>query len=397
MKRSHLGITIASALVLCAPLLTGCSSAGDSTGGTTTSATADTNTIRIGLEAPLTGSQKELGVGMLRGASMAAVELNAAGGILGKKIVIVPIDDQADPEIGAAAAAKAITSGLDGIVGPYNSGVGIETLPLYIEAGLVPLRLTSADTTSSLGFTLQPMTSQIAPVATNAISKWLGAKSAAIIFDSTTEYTKNAAAEMSKLLTAAGISLTLSEPITPGATSYASTVAKVAATKPELIYIVTYFPEGGLIAREMFDSRTPARCLADYGAYDNGFITAAGITAARHCPIVGVPAPGDFTNSAARVATFRKLYSAAPGAWSPYTYDSVKLLAEKAEEAGGFSAEQLTAALAATSGWTGWTGGVAFEMPTGNRTPAPVTVNITDAKGAFHVDTEWMTATGFAF
>lgn len=306
------GVTVMSALVLCAPLLVGCSSTGDSTEGTTTS-----NTIRIGLEAPLTGSQRELGVGMLRGASMAAVEINAAGGTLGKKIVIVPIDDQADPEIGAAAAAKAITSGLDGIVGPYNSSVGI--------------------------------------------------------------------------------SLTLSEPITPGATSYASTVATVAATKPDLMYIVTFFPEGGLIAREMFDSRTPARCLADKGAYGNGFITAAGITAARHCPIVGVPAPGDFTNSAARVATFRKLYSAAPGSWSPFTYDSVKLLAEKAEEAGGFSAEPLTAALEATSGWTGWTGSVAFEMPTGNRTPAPVTVDITDAKGAFHVDADWMTATGFAF
>ena len=44
-----------------------------------------------------------------------------------------PIDDAADPETGVEAAEAAIDEGLDGVVGPYNSGVGVETLPLYIE------------------------------------------------------------------------------------------------------------------------------------------------------------------------------------------------------------------------------------------------------------------------
>src|SRR5262245_21049812 len=80
------------------------------------------NTIRIGLEGPLTGSQKETGIGMLNGARMAAKRLNARGGILGKQVVIVPIDDQADPATGDKAAQSAIASGLQGVVGPYNSG-----------------------------------------------------------------------------------------------------------------------------------------------------------------------------------------------------------------------------------------------------------------------------------
>jgi ABC-type branched-subunit amino acid transport system substrate-binding protein len=59
---------------------------------------------------------------------------------------------------------------LDGVVGPYNSGAGLKTLPRYLDAGLVPIRLTSSDDTAGMGFTLQPMTSQIAPVATDAVS-----------------------------------------------------------------------------------------------------------------------------------------------------------------------------------------------------------------------------------
>ena len=88
------------------------------------------------------------------------------GGIAGRMVEIVAVDDGADHTTGVAAAGAAIEAGLDGIVGPCNSGVGADTLLLYIEAGLVPIRLTSDDSTAGFGSRLQPMTSQIAPMAT---------------------------------------------------------------------------------------------------------------------------------------------------------------------------------------------------------------------------------------
>ena len=134
----------ATTFVLLSPLAIGaCSSSSSSSTKTTTTNAA--NTIRIGLEGPLTGSQKETGIGMLDGARVAAKQLNAKGGILGKQVEIVPIDDQADPVAGDKAAEAAIASGLLGVVGPYNSGAGLKTLPRYINAGLVPIRLTSSD------------------------------------------------------------------------------------------------------------------------------------------------------------------------------------------------------------------------------------------------------------
>lgn len=383
----------AATFVLLGPLAIGaCSSSAKTT------STNAAKTIRIGLEGPLTGSQKETGIGMLDGARMAAKQLNAKGGILGKQVEIVPIDDQADPVTGDKAAAAAIASGLQGVVGPYNSGAGLVTLPRYIKAGLVPIRLTSSDETAGMGFTLQPMTSQIAPVATDAISKWLDAKSVAIIFDSTQAYTKAADVKMKELLTAAGIRITGSQAIEPGAKTYASTVAKVAATKPDLIYVDTYFPEGGLIAKAMFDAKTPAKCLADYGAYDNAFITTAGLAAARDCPVVGVPAPDDFPAAAPLVAKYASLYANAPNGWTPYAYDSVNLLADAATTAGGFSETPLKTALTRVKNWKGWTGTVVgFDAKTGNRVPASVTVDRPDSKGAFHVDTVWAAATHFSY
>lgn len=388
MKSKFAVLSVLAAVVAVVTLAAGCSSS---------SSSKSSDTIRIGLEAPISGSLSELGQGMLNGAKQAAAQLNANGGIGGKRVEIVAIDDKGDPDAGVAAANNALKAGLDAVVGPYNSGVGLKTLPIYTGAGLVPLRLTSSDQTAGLGFTLQPMTSQIAPVATDALVKQLKATSVALIVDSTTDYTKSAGEAMTASLGKAGVTITATESITPGATSYTDTVTKVLATNPSAVYVITYFPEAGLIAQAMLAANTSVNCLADYGAYDNGYITAAGIPAAQKCPVVGVPAPDDFPNSASLVEAYTKQFNSAPGSWSPYTYDSVMLLADAIGRAGGTSADALKSALAATKGWKGWTGTVAFDPATGNRIPAPVTVDIVNASGVFHVDPAWITATGFTY
>jgi branched-chain amino acid transport system substrate-binding protein len=374
----------------------GCSSSDNDTASPTTAAKGD-DTFRIGLEGPLTGEQAAVGQGMLRGAEFAAEELNDEGGIDGKQVEIVAIDDKADPDAGKAAAKAAIDEGLDAVVGPYNSGVGSQTLPLYIDAGIVPLRLTSADSTEGLGFTLQPMTSQIAPAAVTAITTWAEAKSVGIIYDSTQEYTNGAAEAIRALLPDAGVEITADEAIEPGADSYAEVVDRVLATDPGLLYVVTYSPEAGTIARDVAVSDSDARCLIDYGGFDNGYVDAAGIEAGQRCPVVGVPAASDFPGSAAKGAAYRKMFSEAPGAWSPYTYDSVLLIADAVERAGSADAGPLTKALAETSGWTGWTGTVTFDAKTGNRQPAPVTVDSVDDEGNFSVDPTWAAAVDFSY
>jgi ABC-type branched-subunit amino acid transport system substrate-binding protein len=352
------------------------------------------DTIRIGLEAPLSGDQSTIGQGMLEGAQLAATQLNDDGGVLGQDVEIVPIDDAADPDTGVDAAEAAIDEGLDGVVGPYNSGVGIETLPLYVDAGLVPFRLTSDDMTQGLGYTLQPMSSQIAPVAADALTTWLGATSVAIAVDPTALYTRSIGESLQGLLEDAGVTVTTAE-IEPGLDDYTDVVQQLASTNPDVIYASTYFPEGGLIARAMLDLGVSAQCVADYGSYDLGFIDVAGVPAAQACPVVGVPAPDEFPDAAQFVADYQDQFDTEPGTWSPYTYDSVMLLAQTAQEVGGFDADDLTAALDRVDDYVGWTGSIALEKGTGNREPATVVLLETTADGQFRIDPSWATAVGY--
>jgi branched-chain amino acid transport system substrate-binding protein len=376
------------ALATLALIASGCGSSDSDDGG------SESDTFRVGLEAPLSGEQSILGEGMLKGAELAAAQLNEDGGILGEDVEVIAIDDAADPATGVKAAKSAIEEGLDGIVGPYNSGVGIETLPLYLKAGLVPIRLTSDASTNGLGFTLQPMTYQIAPVASQALTQWLGAKTVAIAYDPTQNYTVSVSKKLKGALEAVGVTVTAYEPVQPGKKSYAGVVDKLAAGKPDAIYAAVYFPEGGLIAKEMLQGDVKSQCVADYASYDTGFVETAGVAAARACPVVGVPAPEDFSGASTEVGEYRVEFDQDPGTWSPYTYDSVNFLAEGVEKAGGTGAKKLTSALDGVKSWKGWTGSVTIDPSNGNRQPATVVIVETDAKGELHVDEEWAKAVG---
>jgi hypothetical protein len=236
---------------------------------------------------------------------------------------------------------------------------------------------------------------QIAPVATDAITKWAKAQTVALIFDQTTTYTKDANTAMRDLLEDAGVTVTLDVGVDPGADDYTDAVDEALATNPDLVYVIAYYREAALVSKAMLDAGTSTRCLADFGAYDTGFVSTAGVPAAQNCPVVGVPAPDDFSNSSTLVAQYTDKFGAAPGTWSPYTYDSVMLLAEAANSVGSFDIDKITSFLSDISDWNGWTGPVSFESQIGNRVPAPVVVLGTRSDGTLHVDSTWAAITGF--
>jgi branched-chain amino acid transport system substrate-binding protein len=381
---------IAAAAIAAAMLTLGVTACG----GSDDSSDADSDSWRIGLEAPLSGDLQTLGEGMLNGAELAADQINADGGLEGKDIEIVPIDDGGDPKIGVPAAEKAIDEGLDGVIGPYNSGVGIETLPLYEDAGLVPIRLTSDNDTAGFGFTLQPMSSQIAPTTSGALTDWIDASTVAIAYDPTQNYTDEVARAVKTQLEADGVEVTAFEQIQPGGENYSEVVKELAAGNPDAIYAAVYSPDGALIAKATSTGASDPVCLLDYASYDTGYVDGAGKADAGNCHVVGVPAPQDFRGSDTYVAEYQDQFGEAPGTWSPYTYDSLNILAYGVEQAGGFEADALTSALNEMRGRQGWTGSITLEPGSGNREPATVTVDKADADGNFSVDPAWAETVG---
>jgi branched-chain amino acid transport system substrate-binding protein len=92
--------------------------------------------ILIGNINPLTGGAASSGIGQLNGLQLAAEEINAAGGIHGRKIKIVPLDSECNPTKGVAAVRKLIGEDVFAVTGEYCSGVAIAINPIFEKEGV---------------------------------------------------------------------------------------------------------------------------------------------------------------------------------------------------------------------------------------------------------------------
>ena len=96
-------------------------------------------TIKIGVSGPFTGPSASMGVAMRGGANIAATEINQAGGIMGRQVVLAERDDQATPELGAQIAQELIgTEHVVATVGFVNNDVALAAQRFY-QAAEIPV------------------------------------------------------------------------------------------------------------------------------------------------------------------------------------------------------------------------------------------------------------------
>ena len=113
-----------------------CSKGNDAGGG---GAAASGDVIKVGVYGPFTGGSSPMGASMRDGARLAAEEINAKGGVLGKKIQLVERDDQATPERGAQVMQDLVSNEkVAAVLGPINTGVALASYK-YPLAAKIPL------------------------------------------------------------------------------------------------------------------------------------------------------------------------------------------------------------------------------------------------------------------
>ncbi|MDO8964210.1 MAG: ABC transporter substrate-binding protein, partial [Coriobacteriia bacterium] len=112
-------IALVCIFALAATMLAGCTG-----GGTGTKATETGGEIIIGSALCQTGIQAPLDQPALKGAQLAADELNKKGGILGKKVKIVAIDGKSDPVTVGNAAKQLVADGAQAIIAPSDFDFG---------------------------------------------------------------------------------------------------------------------------------------------------------------------------------------------------------------------------------------------------------------------------------
>lgn len=368
---------LTGALIAAALLATGVASAPAVQAG-------DVTDLVIAVEVPLTGPQASNGQDMLRGVRLAARQANAAGGVLGQRVRVVAIDDQADPDLARASVVAAQKAGAVAVIGPYNSSVGVINLPLYLKAGIVPVHMTSTNDTDGEGVTVQPKNNQISPVEAAYVES-IGARTVAMLVDPST-YTQGMANRLRSALTAQGVAVT-TIPIVEGQADYSAQVAQALEGVPDLVYVSTYYPEGAAIARSLVRSKLPTRCLMGLANVDAAFVDQAGVVASQRCVFSGVPEAAQLPGARARtfVVDYTKAFGTKPGVWGIFTYDSARMLFNRMARTGTTAFKPVLASLQNVRDFAGATGTISIDPKTGNRVDVPVYILRVTDRGVFVV------------
>jgi branched-chain amino acid transport system substrate-binding protein len=318
MKRKRTAFA-AVAVLMGALALAACGSGGG---------TADANSIKIGFMGDLTGQSSGIVIPPHQGAEMAIDQYNATNPP--RKIELIPYDSQGSPDQAVPLVTKAIQQDkIVGLIGPAFSGESKAVDPV-LEQGKIPSISASATNPGLAQHGWKYFHRVVATDAAQgpAIADFLiSAKSPrkAFVISDDQEYSVGLADAVNQELKAKGVPVDRDK-FAQASSDYSSSVAKIQADHPDVIFYGGYYSQAGRLLKQLRDNGVTALFATGDGSLDQGLISGAGQSAAEGA-IVGCPCavPGQNSTSGA----LKKFYDdytakfhAEPAVYSTEGYDA---------------------------------------------------------------------------
>ena len=340
----------------------------------------DSDSIKIGGIFPLSGNVSVYGVECKNGIDLAIEEINAAGGVNGKKIVLISEDDEGNPDKTVNAFQKLTTKdGVKIVIGSLTSGCtkAVTSRAQAQKILQIAPAATAPDITDAGDYIFRACF--IDPFQGTVGGKFaaedLAAKKAAILYDIGNDYSVGLTENFEKTFVSLGGSIVAKESYATNDKDFNAQLTKIKTANPDVLYLPDYYNVVSLIAKQ---ARAQGINVALVGADGwDGLTSNAGDEVlngfySNHYAV-------DSTSPAVQkyVAAFRSKYSKAPNAFAALGYDSVYLLKDAIEKAGSADSTAVKNALAAIKG-DYVTGNLSFDS---KRNPIKAAVMLELVKG----------------
>src|SRR6201995_4184062 len=307
--------------------------------------------VTVAVAGPMTGGESAFGRQMKNGADMAVKDVNAAGGVLGKKLALEVGDDAVDPKRARSIAEKFASSKIPFVAGHYCSSSSIPASEAYADGDV--LQITPASTNPL--FTERKLWNvarvcgrddQQGLIAAQFIAKNFKGKNIAILNDKTT-YGKGLADETKKALNKAGITEKMYESYNKGDKDFNAIVSRMKLENIDLVYVGGYHQEAGLILRQMRDQVLKTTLMAGDAMADKEFASITGPAGAGTLFTFG-PDPRNKPTAKTIVEAF-KAKNIDPEGYTLYTYAAVPVWSQAAKKVGTTDPMKVMAAIKAGS------------------------------------------------
>jgi branched-chain amino acid transport system substrate-binding protein len=221
----------------------------------TMSACGGSDTIKIGMIMPITGQVATYGVQSVNAAQMFAEELNAAGGINGKKIELVIEADEATPAKTTNAFKKLVSSDkVVALVGALTSKCSLAITNEAQQKKLVMISPSSTnDSVTDAGefvFRACYNDSFQGQVVAQFAFETLQGKTAAILFDNANDYSKGLPTNVKEKFLSLGGTIVSEESYATGDADFNAQLTKIAATNPDVLFLPDYYSTVSVISKQ---------------------------------------------------------------------------------------------------------------------------------------------------
>ncbi len=313
------------------------------------SAQAIAQDIPVAVAGPMTGGESAFGRQMKNGAELAVTDINAAGGVLGKKLSLLVGDDVCDPKQARSVAEKLSGNKVPFVAGHFCSSSSIPASEVYAESNV--LQITPASTNPL--FTERKLWNvlrvcgrddQQGLVAADYIKKNYAGKNVAILNDKTT-YGKGLADETKKALNAAGFKEKLFESYNKGDKDFNAIVSRLKSETIDLVYVGGYHQESGLIVRQMRAQGLKTVLMAGDALNDKEFAAITGADGEGTLFTFG-PDPRNKPTAKAIVEKF-KAKGIDPEGYTLYTYATMQLWSQAVAKVGSTDPKKVVEAIKA--------------------------------------------------
>jgi len=310
--------------------------------------------VTVYVAGPLSGFQANTGQTVAGGVRLMAEQLNRSGGLLGYKVKVVALDDEADSDVAVSVAEQvkaAIQRGdkVIGVIGHPNSGQTDAAMAVYKDLPIIVI----TPTASEVGLTRQGFRNFFRVNAANDVQakvgaeylvNKLGAKKVAVLYNDDSygvDLGKLVAAELTRL----GAQAALSVQVKVEQNRFPNEVAKIKAAGVDAIYYAGYEVECPYLRADLRDAGLDK---LTFMAADGCFLAATidnSDGAAEGMYVTGFAPSPKTTVDQAWVQAYQAVEYRNPDTYSVNGYSAMQVLAEGVKKAGGLSANKIADAI----------------------------------------------------
>lgn len=330
--------------------------------------------IKIGGNFELSGAVATYGTSAVNSIKLAFDEINAKGGVLGgKKLVLVERDNKSDTAESTNVSTSLVSNAsIVALLGPVASSMTLAASQPAID-NKIPL-LTPTATNPDV--TVDPKTGKVkdyifrscfldsfqGKVTANFSLNDLKAKNAAILIDNESDYSKGLAKFYTETFQKGGGKIVATEGFLPKDNDYRALITKIKGKNPDVVFVPAYYESVGKIVKQARELGLNVPIVGTDGWDSPKLVEVAGAANLNNTFFSNHYTPEDPDEKVqAFVKAYKAKYNQTPDALGALSYDAAYIMAEAIKNAGDTDPEKITQALAAIKNFKGVTGEVTLD------------------------------------